>query len=105
MHWLMVMVLAVPIVLGSCVITDSDEIYTSVVMCFDENGFTMVIRLEQPVLLPIDEEDAYYIMQSSDCPCQGRLSLVDGYWQYPEYPEDGDCVIRIDAYNGDVQCL
>ena len=103
--WLKVVALAVPIILAACVITDSDELATSVVIRFDEHGLSLVIRLEHPVWLPIDEDDAYFIMQSSDCPCQGRLSLVGDYWQYPEFPEPGDCIIRINIYTGDVDCF
>jgi hypothetical protein len=103
--WLKAVALAVPIILAACVITDSDELTTSVVIRFDEHGFSLVIRLDSPVWLPIDEDDAYYIMQSSECTCQGRLSLVGDYWQYPEYPGQGDCIIRINIYTGDVDCF
>lgn len=105
MPWLKALALAVPIILAACVITDSDELYTSVVIRFDEHGFSLVIRLDSPVWLPIDEDDAYYIMLNSECACQGRLSLVGDYWQYPEYPGQGDCIIRINIYTGDVDCF
>ena len=105
MHLLKAVALAVPIILAACVITDSDELYTSVVIRFDEHGLSLVISLDRPVWLPIDEDDAYYIMLSSECACQGRLSLVGDYWQYPEDPGPGDCIIRINIYTGDVDCF
>jgi hypothetical protein len=105
MPWLEAMVLTVPIILAACVITDSDELATSVVIRFDEHGLSLVISLDRPVWLPIDEDDAYYIMQSSECACQGQLSLVGKYWQYPENPVPGDCIIRINIYTGDVDCF
>ena len=63
MRWLKAVALAVPIILAACVITDSDELSTSVVIRFDEHGLSLVIRLDSPVWLPIDEDDAYYIMR------------------------------------------
>jgi hypothetical protein len=105
MPWLKAVALAVPIILASCVFTDSDELTTSVVIRFDEHGLSIVIMLDRPVWLPIDENDAYFIMQSSECSCQGRLSLVGDYWQYPEFPGPGDCIIRINIYTGDVDCF
>jgi hypothetical protein len=103
--WLRAVALAVPIILAACVISDSDELTTSVVIRFDEHGLSIVISLDRPVWLPIDEDDAFFIMQSSECACQGRLSLVGDYWQYPEYPDPGDCIIRINIYTGDVDCF
>lgn len=105
MPWLKAVVLAVPIILAACVISDSDEYSTSVVMCFNENGLSIMIRLGEPVWIPVDEGDAYYIMSSSGCPCQGRLSLVGDYWQYPSYPGADDCGTRINVYTGDVECF
>jgi len=105
LSWLKALALAVTIMLGACVIADSDDYSTSMVMCFDENGFTFMMRLESPVGLPIDKDDAYYIMESSGCPCQGRLYLVGDYWQHPEDPGPGDCMVRINVYTGDVDCF
>jgi hypothetical protein len=105
MHLLKAVALAVPIILSACVITDSDESSTSFVIRFDEHGLSIVISLERPVWLPIDEDDAYFIMQSSGCACQGQLHIVGDYWQYPESPGPGDCVIRINIYTGDVNCF
>jgi hypothetical protein len=105
MTWLKAVALAVPIMLASCVITDSDEFTTFVNIRFDEHGLSIEIRLERPVWFPIDEDDAYFIMQSSKCACQGRLSLVGNYWQFPEYPLPGECMIRINIYTGDVDCF
>ena len=103
--WLKAAALAVPFILTACVITDSDELSTSVVIRFDGHGLSIAISLDRPVWLPIDEDDAYFIMQSSECACQGRLSLVGNYWQYPEFPGPGDCIIRINIYTGDVDCF
>jgi hypothetical protein len=60
--------------------------------------------LDRPVWLPIDEDDAYFIMHSSGCTCQGQLILAGDYWQYPESPGPGDCMIRISIHTGDMEC-
>lgn len=91
--------------LGSCVITDTDGLSTSIVVRFDEDGFTAVISLDRPVRLPLDEDDAYYVMTHCSCTCRGDLVRVNDYWQYPEYPDSYGCFIRIHVYTGDVECF
>ena len=103
--WPVAAVLALALFLGSCVITDSDDLSTSIVVRFDEHGFTAVISLDRPVRLPLDEDDAYYIMTHCSCTCRGDLVRVDDYWQYPEYPDSYGCFIRIHVYTGDVECF
>ena len=97
--------LFLPMALGSCVITDSDDLSTSIVVRFDGDGFTAVISLERPVRLPLDEDDAYYVMNHCSCACNGDLVRVRDYWQYPEYPGSPGCFIRIHVYTGDVECF
>lgn len=97
--------LAALLLLGSCVITDDDDLYTSVVVRFDEGGFTAVISLDRQVRLPLDEDDAYYVMTQCSCTCRGDLVRVRDYWQYPAYPDGSGCSIRIHAYTGDVECF
>jgi hypothetical protein len=100
-----VVVLAGAISLASCVFTDYDDLSTSIVVRFDEDGLTAVISLERPVRLPLDEDDALYIMSQCSCACRGDLTRVHDYWQYPEYPDSSGCVIRIHVYTGDVECF
>jgi hypothetical protein len=92
------------LVLASCEVTDYNDLSTSVVIRFDEDGLTAVISLDRPVRLPLDEDDALYIMAHCSCGCQGELTLVDGYWQYPAYQDGSGCFIRIHIYTGDVDC-
>lgn len=103
--WLKILSFAVPIILASCVITDSGEFSTSVVIRFDQDGFTAVISLNHPVRLPLDKEDAEFIMAQSDCGCQGELVLVDDHWQYPAVRPAHGCFIRIDIFTGGVDCF
>jgi hypothetical protein len=103
--WLKILSFAVPIILASCVITDSGEVSTSVVIRYDQDGFTAIISLNHSVRLPLDEEDAEFIMAQSDCGCQGELVLVDEYWQYPAVRPAHGCFIRIDIFTGDVDCF
>lgn len=103
--WLVAVALFVLLLLGSCVITDTDDLSTSIVVRFDEDGFTAVISLDRPVRLPLDEDDAYYVMTHCSCTCRGDLVRVHDYWQYPEYPDSHGCFIRIHIYTGDVECF
>jgi hypothetical protein len=52
------------------------------------------------VTLPVDEDDATFIMMECGCACQGDLELVDDYWQY----HGQGCSIRIEVSMGDVKC-
>ncbi len=97
--------LLVFLVPASCVITDSDDLSTSIVVRFDEDGFTAVIGLERPVRLPLNEDDAYYVMHHCSCTCRGDLVRLGDYWQYPEYPDGYGCFIRIHVHTGDVDCF
>ncbi|HOY75529.1 MAG TPA: hypothetical protein PK749_10225 [Deltaproteobacteria bacterium] len=99
------MTLLVFLVPASCVITDSDDLSTSIVVRFDEDGFTAVIGLERPVRLPLNEDDAYYVMHHCSCTCRGDLVRLGDYWQYPEYPDGYGCFIRIHVHTGDVDCF
>ncbi len=103
--WLVAVAFFVFMALGSCVITDSDDLSTSIVVRFDKDGFTAVISLERPVRLPLDEDDARYVMTHCSCTCRGDLVRVRDYWQYPEYPDSYGCSIRIHVYTGDVECF
>ncbi len=93
------------LVLASCEITDYNDLSTSVVIRFDEDGLTMVISLDRPVRLPLDKDDALYIMAHCSCGCQGDLTLVGEYWQYPASLLSSGCLIRIHVYTGDVDCF
>ncbi|HQI80197.1 MAG TPA: hypothetical protein PLR71_01450 [Deltaproteobacteria bacterium] len=93
------------LVLVSCEITDYNDLSTSVVIRFDEDGLTTVISLDRPVRLPLDEDDALYIMAHCSCGCQGELVLVGEYWQYPAREHSSGCLIRIHIYTGDVDCF
>jgi hypothetical protein len=103
--WLMALMIAMPVIIASCVITDDGDYSTSVVILFNENGLSVVVRLDRPVSLPIDEEDAEYIMEHSGCSCQGQLTLAGDYWQYPSELDPNACFIRINRYTGDVDCF
>lgn len=102
---LVIAALAAPFVIGSCVISGNDDLSTSIVVRFDDDGLTAVISLGRPVSLPLDEDDAYYIMSQCSCACRGDLVRVHDYWQYPEYPDGYGCFIRIHVYTGDVECF
>jgi hypothetical protein len=92
------------LVLASCEVTDYTDLSTSAVIRFDEDGLTTVISLDRPVRLPLDEDDALYIMEHCSCGCQGELTLVGEYWQYPAAQHSSGCFIRIHVYTGDVDC-
>jgi hypothetical protein len=102
---LKVLALAMPIMLASCVITDDGYSSTSFVIRYDENGLSVFIRLGQPVMLPLDEDDARYIMENSGCVCQGDLTLQGDYWQYPSEIDPHACFIRINRNTGDIDCF
>ncbi|HPI93438.1 MAG TPA: hypothetical protein PLT09_03670 [Deltaproteobacteria bacterium] len=102
---LVIAAVAAPFFLGSCVISGTDGLCTSIVVRFDDDGLTAVISLGRPVSLPLDEDDAYYIMNQCSCACRGDLVRVHDYWQYPEYPDSYGCFIRIHVYTGDVECF
>ena len=102
--WLMIMALAVPVIISSCVITDDEGLITTVVIRFDEDGFTAVISLNHPVGIPLDRQDAEFIMAQSDCGCRGELTLVGDFWQFPESPDSHGCFIRINIFTGNVEC-
>ena len=102
---LKVLALAVPIILASCVFSDDNNASTSVVIRYDGNGVTVVINLNNPVRLPLDKDDAAFIMEQSGCGCEGALTLVGDYWQYPAQRGAHGCFIRINIYTGDVDCL
>ena len=102
---LKVLALAVIIILASCVFSDDDYASTSIVIMYDGNGVTVVINLNSPVRLPLDKDDAAFIMEQSACACQGELTRVGDYWQYPAQRGTHGCFIRINIYTGDVDCL
>ncbi|MGO9145740.1 MAG: hypothetical protein ACLQDF_05170 [Desulfomonilia bacterium] len=97
--------LAVPIILASCVFSDDNNVSTSVVIRYDGNGVTVVINLNSPVRLPLGKDDADFIMEQSACGCEGELTRIGDYWQYPAQRGAHDCFIRINIYTGDVDCL
>lgn len=84
---------------GSC--SGSESSWT-VYVSFNQNGLTARISLSRPVHLPLDQDDATYIMMSSGCACIGTLELVNGWWQF-QSGEPG-CTIRIEASTGNVEC-
>jgi hypothetical protein len=92
-------IVAALMVIGSC--SGSDSSWT-INISFNQNGLTTWIALSRPVQLPLDEEDAAYVMISSGCSCIGTLELVDGWWQFQS--GDPGCTIRIQASSGDVEC-
>jgi hypothetical protein len=94
----------VGLMLASCVFTDEDDYYTSFVIRFDSDGLSVYISLDHPVRLPLDEEDAAYIMEQSGCACRGELTLVGDYWQYPPRIDADECFIRINMHTGDIDC-
>ena len=102
---LMIMALAVPVIISSCVITDDEGLITTVLIRFDEDGFTAVISLNHPVGLPLYREDAEFIMAQSDCGCRGELTLVGDFWQFPKIPDSHSCFIRINIFTGNVDCF
>ena len=102
---LKVLAFAVPIILASCVFSEDDNVSTSVVIRYDGNGVTVAINLNSPVRLPLDKDDAVFIMEQSACACQGELTHVGDYWQYPAQRGIHGCFIRINIYTGDVDCL
>lgn len=92
------------LLVGSCVITGDEDLCTSIAFRFDGDGFTAVIGLDRPVRLPLDEDDAYYVMDQCPCSCKGDLVRVDDYWQYHEHLDGHGCFLRIHVYTGDVEC-
>lgn len=91
--------LAAMIFMGSC--SGSDSSWT-VSVSFNQNGLTTRITLSRAVQLPLDEEDAEYVMMSCGCGCIGTLEMVDGWWQFQS--GDPGCTIRIRASSGHVEC-
>lgn len=91
--------LTMMIFMVSC--SGSDSSWT-VYISFNQNGLTTRITLSRAVQLPLDEEDATYIMTSCGCACIGTLELVDGWWQFQS--GDPGCTIRIQASTGDAEC-
>lgn len=102
--WLKALAVAFALMLASCVFMDEDDFFTSIVIRFDSDGLSVAISLERPVRLPLDEDDATFIMEQSGCACRGELTLVGDYWQYPDRIDAGNCFIRINIYTGDIDC-
>ena len=98
--WASRMAFVALILLSSCIFWDSDDLYTTAWINFDEDGLTVQINLSRPVTLPVDEDDATFIMMECGCACQGDLELADDYWQY----HGQGCSIRIEVSTGDVKC-
>lgn len=89
--------------LCGCVITD-DGCCTVVEVLYNEGGLQVHVTLGRPVDLPLDEDDATYIMVTCPCPCRGELTRVGDYWQYPGHDTDEGCLIRIHVLTGEVEC-
>ncbi len=88
----------------SCVIGDDECLSTSVWVHFGRDGLSVFVSLDHPVRLPLDEDDALYVMSMSSCPCRGELVRVGDYWQYPEDGQGSGCSIRINVWTGEVEC-
>lgn len=91
-------------VLPSCVISDDGCFVTTIAARFDDDGLEVYIELGRPVRLPLDEDDALYIMQASSCACTGPLTLNGDYWEYSGDAQGTPCSLRIHVYTGALAC-
>jgi len=62
------------------------------------------IELSRPVTLPINQSDAYFINNESECLCNTNLTLEDDYWVGSCCEEYPDCSIKISVETGNVTC-